>query len=218
MCELVACSPTVSEIALELFVTSEKERVFGLNAPIDPITAACVLQASRRAIEPVSFEELSSATGVEKHKIGRCHRDLMRHFQRQIAVDDTFNASHTIQGPSEPLELRFIRQYARMLGFSARVTTLATGIGQVAHTETVRAPSDVAASTVLFVAAVAGENKAVDDVSTISGTSTKQLRLGFKKLRSVEGLVHEGFVDAVVSIFGIDRQAACKMLYPKQCD
>ncbi|KAG9021970.1 hypothetical protein FRB95_001081 [Tulasnella sp. JGI-2019a] len=76
-------------------------------------------------------------------------------------------------------------------------------------------PSVVAASAVLFATAMAGENEA--RVGIVSNTSTGQLRSGFEKLRRVEGPVHEGFVDAVISSYGINRQAACKKLYLKQC-
>ncbi|KAG9022032.1 hypothetical protein FRB95_000959, partial [Tulasnella sp. JGI-2019a] len=192
-----------------------KDKVFGLNTPLDPIVTAYVLQVSRRSLEPSSFEELSSVTGANKHKTGQCHKDLVCYFMK-TATDGAFNASQPVLGPSEPLQLRFIRRYSRSLGLSGHATALATRLSQVAHTEKVTTPSVVAASTMLFATAVAGENEAIEDVGIVSSTSPRQLRLGFEKLRSMEGLVHEGFVDAVMPIYGIDRQAACKKLYPKQ--
>ncbi|KAG9031272.1 hypothetical protein FRB95_002912 [Tulasnella sp. JGI-2019a] len=124
---------------------------------------AYILQASQRAIEWASFE-LSSAARVEKYKIRQCHRDVMRHFQRKTAVDGAFSASQTVQGSSEPLKLCFIRRHRSR-----------PGIDQVAHTDTIRAPSVVMASAVLFATAVVGENKAIEDVGTPSNTSTAQL-------------------------------------------
>ncbi|KAG9031263.1 hypothetical protein FRB95_002903 [Tulasnella sp. JGI-2019a] len=215
MCELVGCSPTVSDVALEIFVASENDKLFGLNPPRDPTTAAYVLEASRRSLEPLSFRELSSAIGVDKHKIGRYHKELLCYFMRKTAADGDFSPCQIVLGPSEPLELRFIRRYARALGLSKQASVLATRFGQVAHTDAVRVPSDVAASIVLFATAVAGEDKAVEDVGIISNMSTAQLRLGVEKLQGVKGLVHEGFVDAVMLVYGIDRQTACKKLYPK---
>ncbi|KAG9033997.1 hypothetical protein FRB95_013970 [Tulasnella sp. JGI-2019a] len=213
MCELVDCSPTVSDIAFEIFVTSKRDKLFGPNTPLDPTTAAYVLEASRRSLQTLSFGELSRATGVNKHEISRYHKELIRYFMRKTVVDGDFHASSTVQGPSEPLELRFIRRYCRSLGLSKQATALATQFGQVAHSEMLMMPSDIAASTVLFATAVAGDNKGVGDVGTISNRSTRQLVSGFEKLRCVKGPAHESFVDAVMSIYGIERQAACKKLY-----
>ncbi|KAG9031273.1 hypothetical protein FRB95_002913 [Tulasnella sp. JGI-2019a] len=112
MCELVGCSPAVSDIAFEIFVTSERDKLFGPNTPPDPTTAAYVLEASRRSLEPLSFRELSSAIGVDRHKIGGYHKELPCYFMRKTAADGNFSPCQTVLGPSEPLELRFIRRYA----------------------------------------------------------------------------------------------------------
>ncbi|KAG9027695.1 hypothetical protein FRB95_007466 [Tulasnella sp. JGI-2019a] len=213
LCDRFRCSAIVFDIAYQLFTTSERFRFFALNAPLGPIAVACLLEASRRGLEGLAFDDPSICTGFDKKVLGKIHRKLTTKINKQTEADDTFEACMTLHGPREPTEVLYVKRYARTLHLPQRTVRLATLITQTMHSETVSNPTSVAACAILFAAAVEGEKEDSLELSAFSNTSMMQLRIGFDRLRHLEGDGREKLLDGVEALYEVDRLAASIKLH-----
>ncbi|KAG9038571.1 hypothetical protein FRB95_000792 [Tulasnella sp. JGI-2019a] len=98
------CPPTVTKIAHDLYVLSEKGKFCRFKAEMRPIFGACVLEASRMALEEPSLRHLSNEMAVEMKLLSADHDTPTTKIT--TANEDTLKA------PTESLDVLHIRRYA----------------------------------------------------------------------------------------------------------
>ncbi|KAG8982964.1 hypothetical protein FRB94_006165 [Tulasnella sp. JGI-2019a] len=161
------------------------------------------------ALEELSLRHLCHEMAVEMKFLTA---DLNILVAKITPSNEAFGTKDTPRGPGERLDILYIRRYAANLKLSENLVTLAVKIALAVHTEECSSPRGVAASTIVFAAAVVGEHCHTKEMTALSNASTQVLRTGVNKLRLLEGKARKELMGVVQTVYQIDEVTASAKL------
>lgn len=188
LCEGYQLSKMVLDTAKQLYKLLYGDKLMK-NKPLDPIIAAAILLACRKASVPRTFKEIAALTNVPAPDIYRAFK-LMKHIikkrgQESLLIEDNPLSTHT---SAQDL----IGRFCSHLGFDLNVSKLAEMIVlRCSELDLLsgKSPSTIAASAIYMACTRRAVNTLVSKISEKTGVSEGTIKSAYKTLLSNEAIL-----------------------------